>query len=252
MDFGKAIKYDIIIKASGNNGFIVTAGCGTFVFSDKKSLLRALDDYISDPKGCEAAYNKICGATQAVWWGRRMITPVILAAGKGTRLWSVVSDRPKPLADINGRPFITYIFDQLIEAGFTSVVVCISYMAEKFFEILGRKYKSLDIIYSIENEPINPDQTLMSVTKLVLGTMLVMNGDTYVDIDLKKYIKEAMKAKGILSFVYNNKGVFAGIRLIKVENPKIHKYTAEFLDIGTPETYAKTKEVLGDNFKNTV
>ena len=178
---------------------------------------------------------------------RMQISPVILAAGKGTRLRSVVSGRPKPLAEVNGRPFITYIFDQLIEAGFTNAIVCISYMAEKFFEILGTKYKSLDIIYSIEDVPRDSDTTLINAGNLISGTMLVMNGDTYVDIDLKKYIKESMEAEGILSLVYNSEGVFAGIRMIKIVDPKIHKYTAQFIDIGTPETYAKTQEVLSDN-----
>lgn len=165
---------------------------------------------------------------------------VILAAGKGTRLGLV--DRPKPLADINGRPFITYIFDQLIEAGFKKVIVCISHMAEKFYEILGHKYKSLNIIYSIEDIPITPDQTLMSARPLISGTILAMNGDTYVDINLKEYIKEAMAAEGILSFVYNRSGVFAGVRMIKIVDPKIHEYFADFIDIGTPETLEEAQE----------
>ena len=60
MEFGKKIKYDIIIKASGNNGFIVTVGCGQFVFPDKESLLRGLDYYLSNPDRCEQAYNENC------------------------------------------------------------------------------------------------------------------------------------------------------------------------------------------------
>jgi len=162
---------------------------------------------------------------------------IILAAGKGTRL--NLTDRPKPLADVNGRPFITFIFDQLIEAGFKKVIVCVSHMAEKFYELIGTKYKSLDIIYSIENEPISPEQSLMNTHSLINGTILVMNGDTYVDIDLKEYIKEAMDASGILSFVYNKENVFAGIRMIKVVDPKIHTYSGEFIDIGTIETLEK-------------
>lgn len=173
-----------------------------------------------------------------------MMDAVILAAGYGTRLG--LMDRPKPLADINGKVFITYLFDQLIEAGFTSVIVCISYLAEKFFEVLGNKYKSLDIIYSIEDVPIDPDHTLISAMKLIHNTMLVMNGDTYVDIDLKKYIKEAIESREILSFVWNSEDVFAGIRLIIVNNPTPHKYTAEFIDIGTPETYKKAQEYFRD------
>lgn len=173
-----------------------------------------------------------------------IIKPVILAAGYGTRLREVVPDLPKPLADVNGRPFITYLFDQLIDVGFKSVIVCISYMADTFYEILGTRYKTLNIIYSLENEPISREQTKMSVHRLLSGSVLFMNGDTYVYIDLKRYLEEAMNSDGILSIVKNRKGTFAGIELVKVMNPKLHCYAAEFIDIGTPETYKLAKEKL--------
>ena len=44
------------------------------------------------------------------------IVAVILAGGMGTRLREVISDRPKVLAELNGKPFIFYILDQLLNA----------------------------------------------------------------------------------------------------------------------------------------
>ncbi len=49
---------------------------------------------------------------------------VILAGGLGTRLRSVVADRPKVLAEIAGRPFITRLLDQLVDVGMQRVVLC--------------------------------------------------------------------------------------------------------------------------------
>ena len=42
------------------------------------------------------------------------LTAIVLVGGFGTRLQSVVSDRPKVLAEVNGRPFLAYLLDQLL------------------------------------------------------------------------------------------------------------------------------------------
>ena len=58
------------------------------------------------------------------------VPAVILAGGLGTRLRSVVADRPKVLAEVGGRPFVTYLLDQLGAAGCTQVVLCTGYLGE--------------------------------------------------------------------------------------------------------------------------
>ena len=65
------------------------------------------------------------------------ITAVILVGGKGTRLRSVVSDRPKVLAEISGRPFLAYLLIQLLSAGIKDVIFCSGYPSNlscKFFD----------------------------------------------------------------------------------------------------------------------
>ena len=51
------------------------------------------------------------------------VDAVILAGGQGKRLRRVVSDRPKVLAAVNGRPFISYLFDQLCVSGIRQVML---------------------------------------------------------------------------------------------------------------------------------
>jgi len=58
MNFGKVIKHNILIEASGNYGFIVTVGCGKFAFRDVKGLLEGLEEYLYDPVVSEERYNK--------------------------------------------------------------------------------------------------------------------------------------------------------------------------------------------------
>lgn len=59
------------------------------------------------------------------------ITAVILAGGLGTRLRSVVSDRPKVLAEVGGRPFIVYLLDQIAAAGIEELVLCTGYLGHQ-------------------------------------------------------------------------------------------------------------------------
>jgi hypothetical protein len=57
MEFGKAINYIITITPTSNKGFIAKVGCATFCYSDKESLLKDLDEFLSDPMKLEKEYN---------------------------------------------------------------------------------------------------------------------------------------------------------------------------------------------------
>jgi NDP-sugar pyrophosphorylase family protein len=70
------------------------------------------------------------------------ITAVILAGGLGTRPRSVVSDRPKVLADVCGRPFLEYLLTQLARDA-QSVVLCVGYMAEQVSRRFGTRHQGM-------------------------------------------------------------------------------------------------------------
>ena len=78
----------------------------------------------------------------------------VLAGGLGTRLRGVVADRPKPLAEIHGRPFLAYLLDQLIDAGIRRVVLCTGYLGEKVFDAFDSSYGVLRLYYSREYEAL--------------------------------------------------------------------------------------------------
>ncbi len=79
---------------------------------------------------------------------------VILAGGLGTRLRSVVADRPKVMAEIAGRPFLTFLLDQLLSVAIERVVLCTGYKAELVSSVLGQSYRGLTLDYSEETEPL--------------------------------------------------------------------------------------------------
>ena len=117
------------------------------------------------------------------------VTVVILAGGLGTRLSSVMPELPKVLVPVAGRPFLSFLFDQLIRAGFNKVILCTGYRANHVEETFGTNYNSLKIIYSCEPEPLGTGGALSFALKQIqTEAVLIMNGDSYVDVDLRSYL----------------------------------------------------------------
>ena len=115
-------------------------------------------------------------------------TAVILAGGLGMRLRPVVSDRPKPLAEVNGRPFITYLLDQLADSGVKRIVLCTGYMGEKMEEVLGGRWRSAQLIFSQEQTRLGTGGALrLAYRHIQTETALVMNGDSYCEVDLAAF-----------------------------------------------------------------
>lgn len=144
------------------------------------------------------------------------ITVLILAGGLGTRLSSVVSDLPKVLAHVNGRPFLSYLLDQLVNAGFRDVILCTGYKAEMIEGVFGNCYKELAIRYSHEPEPLGTGGALRyAIPMIEKKIVLVMNGDSFCKTDFKKLFKSHIRWKSIMSIVLtrpqhsNNYGVVA-------------------------------------------
>lgn len=109
---------------------------------------------------------------------------IILAGGFGTRLQSVVKDVPKPMADVLGRPFLTYILDELVKYKFTKVVLAVGYKKEIIKDYFADNYRSLKIIYSIEDEPLGTGGCVKQALSYVSDEFVfIINGDTLFKIN---------------------------------------------------------------------
>ena len=126
----------------------------------------------------------------------KMISAVVLAGGLGTRLRSVVSDVPKVLAPVAGKPFLCYLFEQLAEAGIDETVICTGYMADEIRQRLGELSENVKLDYSHEESPLGTAGAIRNAFEKIHGdTVLIMNGDSFCDLDLKRFI-EWHSAKG--------------------------------------------------------
>ena len=133
---------------------------------------------------------------------------IILAGGKGTRLQAVVKDVPKPMAPVAERPFLTYLLDQLNQAGIEKVYLSVGYKHEVITNHFGAQYKDIQLNYVVENEPLGTGGGIKLAAKQVTSdNFYVINGDTYFDIDF-----EALES------FYHNQNFDACLALSHVEN----------------------------------
>ena len=117
-------------------------------------------------------------------------TPVIiLAGGFGTRLSTVVKDVPKPMAPINGKPFLHYIFKELQHQKIKQVVLSVGHLKEVIQDYFQDSYLGISIQYAIENEPLGTGGGIKHAFNFVEDDAFVLNGDTFFDIELSKLKK---------------------------------------------------------------
>ena len=201
------------------------------------------------------------------------VTAVILCGGLGTRLYPAVSDRPKCLAEVNGKPFIFYLLDQIANAGIECVVLAVDYKWEMIDEIVGDEYRDMVIGYSVDTvEGGGTGAALRSALPCIDDPhVLVMNGDTYIDMKLFNFLCEYQIRNGNTGFVLNlyvgivNMGMYLTYyNFIREHIPQNTPYSLEksflkdvykygiipyvinkpFIDIGTPKSYAIAGEFM--------
>ncbi len=110
---------------------------------------------------------------------------IVLAGGLGTRLRPLVSDRPKPMAEINGRPFLAYLLDDLISRGITRIILSVGYRHEVIRDFFGKLYRGCELVYAVEDTPLGTGGALCLALGLARSAELfVVNGDTWFPVSL--------------------------------------------------------------------
>ncbi|MEO7066853.1 MAG: sugar phosphate nucleotidyltransferase [Rhodanobacter sp.] len=106
---------------------------------------------------------------------------IVLVGGLGTRLRSVVSNLPKPLAPVCGRPFLAHLLDQLASGGLRRVILATGYRAEQVEQVIGSRWAGMDIVYAQEDQPLGTGGAIRNAVQYLLSQSVhVANGDTFL------------------------------------------------------------------------
>ncbi|HVV83093.1 MAG TPA: nucleotidyltransferase family protein [Kofleriaceae bacterium] len=111
----------------------------------------------------------------------------VLAGGFGTRLRPVVSDRPKVLAPVGGRPFLDVLVEQLHGQGVRRLALLLGHLHDQVeahvAEVLAPRWPDLTVTCSVEPAPLGTAGALRHAAALATAPSLLLNGDTYVELE---------------------------------------------------------------------
>lgn len=109
---------------------------------------------------------------------------VILAGGMGTRLRSVVSELPKCMAPVSGKPFLHYIVSSLETFGFDHIIFSLGYKHECIEEWIASLKCSARLDFVVEEEPLGTGGGVrFALSRAREDDVFVLNGDTFFDVD---------------------------------------------------------------------
>ena len=112
---------------------------------------------------------------------------IILAGGLGTRLRSVVSDVPKCMAPVAGKPFLHFVIEYLLQQGIDKFIFSLGYKSEVIIDFVNDQYPTISKQYSIEAEPLGTGGAIKLACSLATEKdVLILNGDTIFKIDSKQ------------------------------------------------------------------
>jgi len=144
---------------------------------------------------------------------------IILAGGLGTRLRKVVKDIPKPMADVNGKPFLEYLLAYLVKQGIKKIILSVGYKHEVIKTYFGNSFLGMEIVYSVETEPLGTGGGIRKSLSFVNSEdVFVLNGDTLFNIDLKKFSLFHKEKNSVLSVALRPMKEFDRYGAVELDN----------------------------------
>lgn len=157
---------------------------------------------------------------------------MILAAGRGERLRPLTDHTPKTLIDVLGKPLVAHQLSKFAEAGFTEIVMNVSYLAEKIIQTLGNGNQfGVNIEYSFEKEMLETGGGIVKALPL-LGNepFIVISTDILTDFPFETLLRKLTHLA----------------HLVMIKNPHYHPYGDFALEEGLLKIDCENKLTFGN------
>jgi D-glycero-alpha-D-manno-heptose 1-phosphate guanylyltransferase len=122
----------------------------------------------------------------------KKILAIILAGGLGTRVRHLAPNIPKPLIEVNGKPFIGWIIDYLTKQDVGDIAVSTGYLGEKILHYVKSLGGTVDKIQCFQEKfPLGTGGALVNMINQCddAENFLVVNGDSIILHDIKKIVE---------------------------------------------------------------
>lgn len=127
---------------------------------------------------------------------------VLLVGGMGTRLRSAVPSTPKPLAPVGDKSFLELVVRQLRAQRIRRLVMCTGYLADRIEDEFGDGHEwDVAIDYSREPYPLGTAGAVKLAGSCLppVPDFLVMNGDSFLELDFRQFIRFHREHRGLIS-----------------------------------------------------
>lgn len=185
-----------------------------------------------------------------------MMQIIILAGGRGSRLGVLTEQMPKPMMNINGIPFLEILIDYLKHQGFKKIILSVGYLSEKIEEYFsdGKNF-SVEIKYSKEKKPLGTAGAILNTKSLLEDEFIVINGDTFLELDYQKFIDFSHKSSKLCNLVGFSKNDDDFKNNLEINNFLVKSYSKNqfddkfnFVDAGIYFLKKKSLEYFADDF----
>ncbi len=121
----------------------------------------------------------------------------ILCGGEGKRIRKLFPNTPKGLIKIHDRPFMSYIFDSLIQNGINKVVMCTGIGHDDYFSYFNNKYKNLQISYSQDPKELKlgTGGAILNASSLLENTFFVQYGDSLLNLNYEMVLNSHIESR---------------------------------------------------------
>ena len=145
------------------------------------------------------------------------IQVVILVGGLGKRLKQLTKNTPKPIIPIKNKPFLFYFLNYLIKQGLSNFLFLAGYKGSKLKRYLNESFKSKKIRFTtyIERKPMGTGYVLKKAYNKLEKNFLLLNGDTFTDINFKHFLKDVDKNKYLNICITRKKNSASGNFFVK-------------------------------------
>lgn len=127
---------------------------------------------------------------------------VILAGGKGTRLYPFTKNTPKALIKIGERPLVEHQILLLKEYGIKEIWLLLGYLGDQIRNYFqeGKRW-NVNIHYCQEEKPLGTAGALKVLEGKIKKDFLVLSGDVMLNFDVKRFIDYHRQKKGNLATI---------------------------------------------------